>query len=133
MTTSKILDLAADAIQEHGWTQGDEGWDCAGPLCLEGALMAAVGVDHFKFPQAKGFYIAPGLLNTSRLRDCYAYLAVQDYLEFGDDLWRWNDAEDRTELEVIAVLRAAAAVARLKEQPYDTEDQPLPLDERVAA
>jgi hypothetical protein len=59
-----------------------------------------------------------GWVNTSALTRCSAYKAVQEYLEIDRDLWRWNDMSERTQEDVIAVLRAAAAVERAKEAAY---------------
>lgn len=129
MRTSDVLDLAADKIQQHGWTQIN-GWNATPEfgarvlgyaneaLCLEGAIMAAAGLQ-----------LGRNLGAPEDVRLCPAYGAVQEYLEFEHlPLYAWNDKPERTAAEVIEVLRAAAAVERLKESSYDTEDQPLPLE-----
>lgn len=128
--TSAVLDAAADAIQMAGWTtanltapDGDPwGREAGAPMCLEGGIMAAAGIP-------ESFMVAA----------CPAYRAVWDYLDGADSwanvpdqsrLYDWNDAPGRTAEEVIEVLRAAAAVERVKEATvagYETEDQPLPV------
>lgn len=128
MKTSEILNRAADAIQERGWTQGTSGWHQEGtPLCLEGALIAATGID----------YRADGADNTKAFDEfhtCPAYVAVKDYLvstgheevmslykncapftHDGLDVWLYNDNVAESAEDVIAVLRAAAVVESVKE------------------
>ena len=106
LKTSEVLDLAADLIQERGWTTGSYGWplweESMAPLCLEGGIMAALGFASMS-PDNEAF------------RSCPAYWAVQDYLDTDGPLWLWNDA-GHTAAEVIEVLRAAAAVERVKEE-----------------
>ena len=112
MNTSEVLNTAADLIEEHGWTQGHEGWrGHDSGLCLEGALAAALGL---------------GARAGERLAvyACPAYAAVADYLDLQpmpkiapvrDSLWGWNDRQNRTATEVIATLRAAAVIEAAKE------------------
>lgn len=131
LKTSEVLDLAADKIQQHGWIK-HTGWyatdDFRGrvlghndpALCLEGALMAAIGLR-----------MGENTNVVDPVRSCPAYAAVQDYLEHTPlPLYIWNDLPERTAAEVIEVLRGAAAVERLREATlaYDTEDQPLPIE-----
>jgi hypothetical protein len=114
MNTSEVLNKAADLIEERGWVQGgvngiDDPWGLAGgPVCLEGSIVAALGL---KFRSA--------------LYDCPAYNAVAQHLDrkpmpadapFHDSLWAWNDAPARTASEVIEVLRAAAVIEAAREQ-----------------
>lgn len=77
---------AADYIDEHGWCQGDSG-DASGRVCLVGALEMTIN-DRRRLKSA-----ADALrhsIGCSRLS-------------------RWNDAPERTQAEVVAALRAAAA------------------------
>lgn len=116
-TTSEVLDLAADLIQERGWTtvRDSDPWGIeGGPLCLEGAVFAAVGLNVNALP----------LESQGIAERCPAFAAVHEYLSEGDyypsphAMWRpytYNDTKGRTAEDVIAVLRAAAAVERVKE------------------
>lgn len=131
LKTSQILDCAADEIEARGWHVGSGGWGWGGqqsPLCLEGAIGAAQG-------------ISDGL--SRAFNTCPAGRAVRDYLDMGEynhdfvsredpgaALYVWNDTPLRTQQEVIEVLRAAAAVERVKEATasYETADQPLPVE-----
>lgn len=126
LKTSEVLDLAADAIQMAGWATANTSEDpwgehvLDGPLCLEGGIMAAAGVRH------------------RELRSCPAYIAVREYLapfvtDFDSCPWYFNDSIAETADDVIAVLRAAAAVERTKEAVYSDEDQPLPLEQEQVA
>lgn len=112
-STSETLNLAADLIQQRGWTFGD-GWPFhnqpSSSLCLEGGIMAAVGMTVGD----------PLDVHGTVLRDvehCPAYVAVRNYLDLDGltRLYRWNDKRDRTESEVIEVLRAAAAIEQARE------------------
>lgn len=124
--TSEVLDLAADAIQMAGWGTGPAAWDLDNGrgLCIEGAIAAAIDVECFA-----------GVPNDRILRECPAYRAVQEYLDVPErsPLYLYNDVIATSQDEVVAVLRAAAAVERLRERGgYDTQDQPLPIEESAA-
>lgn len=113
-TTSEVLDLAADTIQRYGWGTGPNAWtnhDGAG-YCLEGAIAAAMSLT-----------IGTLFRGGSRLQECPAYQAVEEFLaepEFKRQLWWFNDRVAKSEEDVIAVLRAAAAVERVKESAEQT-------------
>lgn len=106
LPTSEVLNRAADLIEERGWARGS-GWPEPGrpedaPLCLEGAIQAAMGVT-FGF----GF-------------QCPAYEAVATYLQMRPStmgLFIWNDQRAGSADRVIATLRAAALIEAAKERP----------------
>jgi len=114
-TVSETLNRAADLIEERGWTRGG-GWpttdDEGAPLCLEGGIMAALGL---RFNDDA---------REVDVETCPAYRAVHVYLELHDDrdvegwpvvpLWMWNDDRE-TAAEVIEVLRAAAVIEAARE------------------
>ncbi len=112
MNTSEVLNRAADLIEERGWVRG-EGWpgqEVYGgadntQLCLEGAIMAALGID---MTATLG----------GELRECLAYQAVHRHLELDPmrRLYTWNDHPSRTAGEVVEVLRAAAVIEAAREQ-----------------
>lgn len=118
MRTSEILDLAADTTERRGWAGNKEAsefiegagytydpWGLdGGPVCIEGALIAVIGRDQFQ--------------TTYDVTKCAAYRAVHEYLDLGPHhrLFAWNDAPERLQEEVVAVLRGAAAVERVKEE-----------------
>ncbi len=116
--TSEVLLAAARLMETHGWRQGD-GWptdlSVSQPLCLEGAIMAALGLtmdDAFSTDDSEDWF-----------RACPAYSAVMDYLA-DDDRWAlfrqraydWNDVPSRTADEVVEVLHAAALIEAAREQ-----------------
>lgn len=128
--TSEVLNLAADLIEERGWTYG-RGWEGDGPLCLEGAIGAAAGLH--------------GLDNIYALWACPAAKAVQSYLDnvlrVGEPLFRWNDslrfgrnpdgtiefrwvggspeaADEFASSRVIEVLRATAVIEAARESEH---------------
>jgi hypothetical protein len=116
--TSETLNLAADLLQERGWTQGPGGWPGNpahnGTLCVEGSVMAALSLD-----------------NSSAVWDCTpawdACVAVRNYIPpmvivppngeplVSRSLILWNDAEERTAEEVIATLRAVTLIEAARE------------------
>lgn len=117
MRTSEVLNTAADLIQRQGWTTGTKGWPGYGTgtaLCLEGGIIAALGMT-FRDIRERGIREA--------LWDCPAYQAVESYTNTPRDgdsgtegrLWRFNDKVDRTASEVIETLRAAAAIEAARE------------------
>ena len=103
MDTHEVLDLAADIIEEQGWTQGPDGWpdnpDDTGPVCIEGALTRAMGLDYFA-DCAK-------VVESPAMRVLSAHLGRALIHPF-----EWNDQEGRTAEEVIAALREAADLER---------------------
>ncbi len=101
-----ILDAAADLIEPEGaWTQGHIRRDAKGKYtalpghavcwCTVGATLAVAG------------------LAASMSAD--RFLASFLGLDGVDAVEQWNDAPERTQAEVVAKLREAAALARTKE------------------
>jgi hypothetical protein len=112
VATSEVLNRAADLIEERGWTKGG-GWPTAddegAALCLEGGIMAALGLHFDK--------------DDDDVEQCPAYRAVHFYLglKWGDvadwpqdPLWTWND-DHGSEESVIEVLRATAVIEAARE------------------
>lgn len=80
----QILTQAAELIRRHGWVQRKFGSD-GGGFCLIGALIHA---------------------SPSRYEDAYARVSQ----ELGErSLISWNDAEGRTQEEVLELLERAAS------------------------
>lgn len=124
METSEVLHTAADIIQQRGWMNIDGDWQhnpwgsgaaSTAPLCIEGAIGAALGMD-----------LTTG--SNRALTKCPAYRAVHEYVRdrvverFPHftvsepfPLFTFNDSVAESADEVIEVLRAAAEVERLKE------------------
>lgn len=123
MKTSEVLDKAADEIERRGWVQGT-GWlspasSPADPVCLEGAIMAAIGMRIDEDESVDDTQFTP-------LVTCPAYRAMTDYLGRlpvtanpsgfeGQPLYWWNDEDAVDADHVVEVLRAAAMVERTKE------------------
>ena len=115
-TVSEILDRAADLIEPEGaWTQFDFARNARGEawsdveleeslqsfeptcFCIFGAVAMAAEIPSPDGPMAADSVLldAFGFVSTSQIAD-------------------WNDAEGRTQAEVVAKLREAAALARAK-------------------
>lgn len=118
MRTSEVLNKAADLIEQHGWGMGPETWAIAGEdgqkLCLEGGIMAALGLE------LNGLYEESQPSALDQLYACPAYRAVHSHLEDQLDypeqsLWYWNDTTGRTQEQVIEVLRTVASLEAVKE------------------
>lgn len=113
VSTSEVLNKAADLIEERGWTTGGGGWEDkeGSGLCLEGGILAAAGFGTQE-------YTAPQFLG------CPAYIAVKSYLGLDDSqaLYEWNDGtydfsgESRSAEDVIATLRATALIESARER-----------------
>lgn len=87
-TLAEVLDAAANLIEPEGaWTQHEWGHD--GCYCLDGALMAAKGTG-YTFPELDLIREVTG----------------------AESAIHWNDADHRTQAEVVAKLREAAELAR---------------------
>ena len=113
--TSEVLNRTADLIEEQGWGKGggwygeeDFGGRTDGRLCLEGGIMAAMGIE---------------MTNMDRMVACPAYKSVKTYLD-GATPFIWNDEHGRTASEVIEVLRAAAVIEAAREESHDAEMNP---------
>lgn len=134
MRTSEILHRAADLIEERGWTSGSLGWyegNDAAPLCIEGGIMAALGVrfgwahDENNQPiESWPDDDTPTKGASDIIRECPAYAAVQEYLGLNEDfdLYRWNDGWGggaRTKEQVIETLRTVAVIEAAKEDVAD--------------
>lgn len=126
MRTSEVLNKAADLIEQHGWATGSAAWNHGfgedQKLCLEGGIMAAMGMEFGQPYVVDGEDV--GVL--TGLKACPAYAAVESYLvEAGelpitaegvpDELWTWNDKRADTAERVIEVLRATALLEAIKE------------------
>lgn len=105
-TIAGVLEKAADLIEPEGaWTQGASFRDKLGAMvegdnpnkasqCLVGAVSVVCG---FHYDAAA---------------EVFAFLE----LRLGEDAADWNDAPERTQAEVVAKLREAAAAARKASQ-----------------
>lgn len=104
------LEKAAELIESRGWANG-AGWpnpaDQTAPLCLEGGIMAALGINvvsNLDEGDPIGF-----------LAKCPAYRTVKDHLGTQypiDRVWAWNDRPERTVEQVTELLRTVAAEQR---------------------
>jgi hypothetical protein len=115
MLTSAVLDKAADKMEVAEWITGSLGWplfetDVENPktLCLEGALMAALGIPLYSRVEGQD--------NSSWWVDCPAYHAVMNFIGMENGrLHYWNDWCAIDKAQVLGVLRGAAEVERAKE------------------
>ena len=97
LSVADVLERAADLIEPEGkWTQGKYGShdSC---MCAKGAIYH-VGAWDERADEA--------------LEAVYAILPSTGIIS--DRLVAWNDAPERTQAEVVAKLREAAALARAK-------------------
>src|SRR4051812_6319473 len=103
LTVAEVLERAADLIEPEGaWTQGVWARDASGAgdpdvgqevcFCAFGAIYKSCG---YRFGEV-------GLA---------ALTAVGDEVD-GFRIQEWNDAPNRTQAEVVAKLREAAAISR---------------------
>lgn len=125
MNTSEVLNRAADLIEERGWTKG-RGWvDDGGPLCLEGGIAAALGVEFTVAWRCPAYaavreYLAPRtdkapFIWNDRLAYDYINEAISRREGWRDMAATTAEGEAYAKGEVIAVLRAAALVEAAKE------------------
>lgn len=122
-STADVLNRAADLIKERGWIQGNDGMRVDGsPLCLEGGIAAAIGLEAYNELRDDVF-----VFNYFDVESCPAYAAVRVYLAtrpaeeyaqaFGQgEVWGWNDKDGRTQAEVVEVLRAVAVIEAAREE-----------------
>ena len=93
-TPDEMLRAAADYLEEHGWIQG-EGIRADGAACALGAIWA-VGGSVLNTPESHEETAARLLLQQR--------IAALGY-PHPDCIPSWNDELERTQAEVIAVLR----------------------------
>lgn len=106
-TIAEVLDRAADLIEPEGaWTQNEEARDALGypvrSISAAASCWCIVGAT---------FSVCRDLILSS---DADSFLAdtLPDEVGFGADVAEWNDTAGRTQAEVVAKLREAAALAR---------------------
>lgn len=87
------LRAAADYMAQHGWTQNSERDDETGAVCLTGAIRHCS-------PDPGDFYLIRGFLRRS---------------ERGED---WNDDPERTQDEVLEVLRTVTVTDQDLQETY---------------
>lgn len=108
---SVVLDTAADLLEQRGWAQVQ--WNNASenkPMCIEGAIAAALGMTDVEIGTAGDTEVY------DQLTSCPAYKAVRKYVDNdGAYLFTWNDRPRRTKEEVIETLRTVAELERTKE------------------
>ena len=86
MSPGEILNAAADAIEEHGWTQGRFGTQHVG-FCAMGAMRHVSGL-------------------STVIEESAAYDLLRAHV--GSTSY-WNDEPGRTKEQVVTVLRKVAA------------------------
>jgi hypothetical protein len=108
MDTAEILRTARESLEGH-WYQGHYG-DGEGDRCAVGHIMSAAGID------IDG-YLSSRVGGPIWTRDVHAAVMLlgsvikEQYPGHDDNVPLWNDADGRTEDEVIAMFEKAAAKA----------------------
>lgn len=108
MTVSDILERAADLIEPEGrWTQDE----------FVRNLSGACGDELGPWPRGKLCFCVLGAISRANHDQLvgemtFAPVVQAMGLKFAHELARWNDAPGRTQAEVVAKLREAAAKAR---------------------
>lgn len=115
--TSEVLNAAADYIEEHGWIQGQygefvEGSAIEAPYYPPGCRVCLTGAINLV---TDGSPCLPGSMGVGNSElNAAAYQAVRQALEVRgkitarESVMTWNDAEGRTQAEVVALLRRVA-------------------------
>lgn len=117
MRTHEILVAGRNYIARHGWTQGYEEYDHGGPACAAVACGWVADGDLLVFSDARN----------AAQNALAAAAGVSPH-----ELPEWNDADERTEAEVLAAFdRAIAATAPAPDLSLLAAD--APLLERVGA
>ena len=101
LTIADVLERAADLIGRNGWTQDAFG-EPGGCHCVRGAIAEIAGIDPRESRHDAETVLAEHILGHPIPRLSCA----------GSVLVRWNDTPGRTQSEVVAKLREAAAKAR---------------------
>lgn len=119
METSEVLYAAADLIEERGWGTGS--WVTSGPLCLEGAIAAARGItnpDRSLENRCPAYYAVRGYLNETPFtwNDRLKHTLAREYIEAGDLVTWGARAQAEGQVQVVAVLRAAALLQEARER-----------------
>jgi hypothetical protein len=113
-TAAEVLAEAADIIERDGWTQ-HHFHTPDGCHCALGAIGLASG-EHLNIRVADDGIVdwdLPRYGDPGYDAACHAYTVARDALSarVGIHVPSWNDADGRTQDEVVAELRAAAAAA----------------------
>jgi hypothetical protein len=115
ITARDILSRAAEFITENGWHQGYYISDEGRCVCALGAINAAA-VECIGREATRSEIQSPDLpMNVSAVHQA-AEMALAALVEdvYPDGVAYWNDDDDRTQEEVVAMLRRAAEGGELK-------------------
>ena len=96
MRPQEVLSRAADAIEEHGWTQGNSGNTQIG-FCISGAMMH-VGFSFHALDRAYDI-----LCDRLGVLGCHPTLTRRIMIP------KWNDEPGRTKEQVVTMLRELAS------------------------
>lgn len=125
MKNSDVLNRAADIVHDRGHTTGPKGWpghrDHCGPVCAEGGIMAAIGMN-FETADADFWHTGP-------VQSLSLYLIETGKLWAGGFPNEWSDVS--TEDEVVLGLRGAAIVEAARE--LEAESAAIEARELVSA
>jgi hypothetical protein len=102
-----LLNRAADLIENHGLAKGTFK-DSKGGFCIRGAVHVAAGLDYDDLD-----YTSHGGDGFEALEKVSDYLGLKQHPLYGatQTVAEWNNAEIRTQDEVVDALRCAALMA----------------------
>jgi len=103
MNIAEVIEAAARRLETHGWMQGggvSEPHDVS-PTCASNAIFFVAGADQ---------WTAQSVLARHLRGDTERGLG---------NIWAWNDAPGQTKENVIATMRACAAIWRAKQENTD--------------
>lgn len=107
MNTAEILEAAAAEVENRGWYQGGF-YGPAGTVCAAGGMRCALALDE----NASYDGVAWSAYDDALSVFAFHVLGVAEEWQ---QLFDWNDAEHRTQEQVVKELRACAADLRAKE------------------
>jgi hypothetical protein len=115
LPTSEVLETAADIV-EAGWLQGDMHSADGTQHCAVGGIECAV---HRLQHRLGPFSTSREALAARGEATVLASMTLDDLVTDDDELTsvpRWNDANGRTQQEVVDAMRKAAKLARIREE-----------------
>jgi hypothetical protein len=114
LTTSQVLNRAADLIEERGWGKGPLSMFGEVGLCVMGALYAAETGALASGSNDENAYDTAERCPAGQA--VVAHLGDRLYPPDDPQMWRWNDLVASDGKQVIEVLRATALIEAAREE-----------------
>lgn len=118
LSVPEVLEEAAELIERRGWAQLSAGMVANGPYCPLGAIAHAIDLEPtIAYENGMLAYTMDDVIDTPAAQALGMYVRPhvrQNRVYRPYDIYSWNDHPDQTKENVVAKMRAAAALYKRK-------------------